>query len=191
MTWRTLRTIVHSLMVHMRVLEAYIHFAFIYTTDHVFPLIPIKYLINEDGDLTTSSKLATGTKTLVSHLRVLFCPCVLQTSTAHVRTKTLNIRHQAQKGFCGISVGIPQHQKGYLVYVPGTRDVISSHDVVFGEFFSSTLVYTSQPYAEAMHICLSVSYTPYATSSREKIVNIITFVPFEEGRLLFETQDDE
>ena len=34
--WRTLRTIAHSLMVHVRVSEAYIHFALMYTTDHIF-----------------------------------------------------------------------------------------------------------------------------------------------------------
>ena len=71
-TWRTLRTIVHSLMVHARVLEAYIHFALMYITDHIFPFLPIKYLINEGGDTTTPHKLATGTKPSVSHLCVLF-----------------------------------------------------------------------------------------------------------------------
>ena len=45
-TWRTLSTIVHSLMVHARVPENYIHFALMYTTDHIFPVLPIKYLIN-------------------------------------------------------------------------------------------------------------------------------------------------
>ena len=45
-TRRTLRTIVHSLMVHTRVSEAYIHFALMYTIDHIFPVLPIKYLIN-------------------------------------------------------------------------------------------------------------------------------------------------
>ena len=95
-----------------------------YTTDHIFPVLPIKDLINEDGDPTTPQKLATGTKPSVSHLRVLFCPCVVRKATAHVETQTLNMRHQTQKGFCGIFVGIPQHQKGYLVYVPSTRKVI-------------------------------------------------------------------
>ena len=47
--WRTLRTVAHSLMVHARVLEAYIHFLFMYTTDHIFPVLPIKDMINEDG----------------------------------------------------------------------------------------------------------------------------------------------
>ena len=70
--WRMLRTIAHSLMVHARVLEAYIHFALMYTTDHICLVLPIKYLINEDGDPTTPYKLATGTKPSVSHLRVLF-----------------------------------------------------------------------------------------------------------------------
>ena len=59
---RTLRTIAHSLMVHARVSEAYIHFALMYKTDHIFLVLPIKYLINEDGDLTTAYKCATYTK---------------------------------------------------------------------------------------------------------------------------------
>ena len=52
-TWRTLHTVAHSLMVHDRVSEAYVHFALLYMTDHIFPVLPIKYLINEDGDPTT------------------------------------------------------------------------------------------------------------------------------------------
>ena len=88
-TWRTLRTVAHSLMVHARVLEVYTHFASMYTTDHIFPVLPIKDIINEDGDPTTPHKLATGTKPSVSHLRVLFCPCVVRKATAHVDTKTV------------------------------------------------------------------------------------------------------
>ena len=123
-------------------------------------------------------KLATGTKPSVSHLRVLFCPCVVRKATAHMETKTLNMRHQAQKGFHGIFVGIPQHQKGYLVYVPSTRKVILSYDVVFDESFSSALSYTSQPYSEAMAMRPTVTYTPYATSSKEKTGDVITFAQF-------------
>ena len=109
-TCRKLRTILHSLMVHARVSEAYIHFALMYTTDHIFRVIPIKDLINKYGDPTTPYKLATGTKPSVSHIRVLFCPCVVRKDIAHIGTKALNIRHQAQNGFGGISVGIPHHQ---------------------------------------------------------------------------------
>ena len=106
-TWRTFLTVAHALMIHARVTEVYVHFALMYTTDHIFPVLPIKDLINEDGDPTTPHKLATGRKNSVSHLRVLFCPCVVRKATEHVETKTLNMRHQAQKGFRGIFVGIP------------------------------------------------------------------------------------
>ena len=58
-TWRTLRTVAHSLMVHARVMEVYVHFALMYTTDHIFPVLPIKDLINEDGDPTTTHKCDT------------------------------------------------------------------------------------------------------------------------------------
>ena len=69
-TWRTLHTVAHALMVHSRVPEVYVHFALMYMTDHIFLVLPIKDLINEDGDPTTPHKLATGTKPSVSHLRV-------------------------------------------------------------------------------------------------------------------------
>ena len=98
-TLRTLLTISHYLMVHARVSEAYIHFALMYTEDHIFPVMPIKDLINEDSDTTTPHKLATSMKPTVSHLRVLFCPFGVRKSTAHIETKALNMRHQAQQGF--------------------------------------------------------------------------------------------
>ena len=115
----------------------------------------------------------------MSHLRVLFCPCAVRKATAHVETKTLNMRHQAQKGLRSIVVGIPEHQKGYLVY-----------DVVFDESFSSALSYTSRYYSEAMVMRPAVTYNPYATSLREQTGNLITFAQFEEGNILTETRND-
>ena len=114
-------------------------------------------------------KLATVTKPSVSNLRVLFCPFFVQKASANVGTKTLNMRQQAQKGFRGIFVGIPQHQKVYLVYVPSSSKIISSYDVVFVESFSIALSYMSRPYLEAMAMCMSVTYTPCATSLRGKL----------------------
>ena len=76
--------------------------------------------------------------------------------------------------------GIPEHQKGYLVYVPSTRKVIPSYDAVFGEKFSSALSYTSRHYSEAMAMRPAVTYTPSATSSKEHTGDVITFAQFEE-----------
>ena len=80
--------------------------------------------------------------------------------------KGIKYASPSAKGFCGIFVGIPQNQKRYLVYIPSTRKIISSHDVVFDESFSSALAYTSRPYSEAMAMRPDVTYTPCATSSR-------------------------
>ena len=77
------------------------------------------------------------------------------------------MRHQARKSFCGIFVGITQHQKGYLLYVPSKRKILSSYDVVFDERFYITLAYTSRPYSEVMAMRPAVTYTPYSTSSKE------------------------
>ena len=51
------------------------------------------------------------------------------------------------------------------------------------------LACTPQPYAEAMAMRTAVSYTTYATSSREQTGDLIIFAQFEEGNLLSETQN--
>ena len=127
--WRTLRTISHSLMVHARVSEAYIHFSLMYAADCILPLLSIKDLLNKDGEPTTPCKLATGMKPSLSHYRVLFYPCVVLKATENVGTKALEMCHQEQKRFHGIFVRIPQHQKGYLIYVPHKWNIVSSYDV--------------------------------------------------------------
>ena len=93
------------------------------------------------------------------------------------------MRHQTQKGFHGIFVGISHHQKGYLVYVRIKRKILYSHDVVCDEIFSSALAYTSQTYSKSMAMCPAVTYTHYATSLREQTGDIITFTQFEEGNI--------
>ena len=44
--------------------------------------------------------------------------------------------------------------------------------------------------SEAMAMRPAVTYTPYATSSKEQTGDVITFAQFEEGDLLTETRND-
>ena len=81
-------------MVHARVSSEYIHLALMYTTDSLFSVLPIKPLVNQDGEPTTPQKLSTGKKSSVSNLRVLLFPFVVKKASAHVDTKALNMRHQ-------------------------------------------------------------------------------------------------
>ena len=81
-------------MVHARVSEKYTHFALMYTTDHIFTVLPIKHLVNKDGESTTSHKLATGTKLSVSTVCVLVFAFVVQKASTHVDTKAFKIYKQ-------------------------------------------------------------------------------------------------
>ena len=76
------------------------------------------------------------------------------------------------------------------MYIPSTRKIISSYDVVFDKKHSSALSYTSQPYSEAMAMRLEVTYTLYTTSSKEQTGNLIMFAQFEERNILTETYND-
>ena len=69
------------------------------------------------------------------------------------------------------------------MYVPSTRKIISSYDVVFDESFSSVLEYTSQPYSEAMAMRPSVTYRTCSTYSGGQTGDITTFTQFEEGNI--------
>ena len=75
------------------------------------------------------------------------------------------------------------------MYVPSSRNIIFSYDVVFDEIFSSELEYTSQNYSEAITMRLAITYTPCAMSSREQTGNIIAFAQFEEGNILTKTRN--
>ena len=48
-------------------------------------------------------------------------------------------------------------------------------------------IISSRPYAEAMAMRPAVTYTPYATSSKEQTGDVITFAQFEERNLLSNT----
>ena len=61
---------------------------------------------------------------------------------------------------------------------------------VFDESFSSELAYTSRPYSEAMTMRPAVTYTPCATSQREKTGGIITFAQFEQVNILNKTRNN-
>ena len=64
-------------MVHEGVSENYIHFGLMYMEDNILLVLPLKYLINEDGNTTTPFKITTGKKPSIMHLHVLFYPCAV------------------------------------------------------------------------------------------------------------------
>ena len=62
LTWRILRTIALSIMIPTKFSDKYRHFTLMHTTDNIFPVLPIKHLVNQDGEPTTPHKLKIGPK---------------------------------------------------------------------------------------------------------------------------------
>ena len=66
----------------------------------------------------------------------------------------------------------------FLTYVPSTQEIVSSHDLVFDETFSSALAHTSHLYSESLDMRPEVLYTTYDTSYHKETDYIITFIHF-------------
>ena len=91
-----------------------------YKDNNIFPVLSIKYLVNQDGEPTLLQKLATDPNLSVSNLRVLVCACVVQNTTEYVDTKVLNMLHQSKNVFVVSSFELHNIIKGnssmYLVH---------------------------------------------------------------------------
>ena len=75
-TWRTLRTFAHSLMVHARGPEVYVHFALMYTTDHIFPVLRIKDLIKQGRRSNNATQTGNRYGTFsITFTRVILSMC--------------------------------------------------------------------------------------------------------------------
>ena len=75
-TWRTLRKIAYLLIVHVRVLEAYIGFTLMHTADDILPIIAIKYPIKKYDKPVTPLK-SKQVRNLSYHLFVFYFVHVL------------------------------------------------------------------------------------------------------------------
>ena len=116
--WRTLRTVAHSIMVHARVPEVYVNFTLMYTTNQIFPVLPIKDLINEDGDLTTPHKIATGTKPSVHIYTCYFVYVLYEKLRRTLRQRRQTCVIKCKKGFAVSSLGFQSIIKDILCTYP-------------------------------------------------------------------------
>ena len=69
-------------MVHIQVSEKYIHFSLMYMTDHIFPVLPIKHLVNQDDEPNMPHKLVTEKKPSVPNPHILFCTFIVGKATS-------------------------------------------------------------------------------------------------------------
>ena len=86
-------------------------------------------------------------KPKIKQFQVLFCPCIFKKYTTTIYNDQNNLVHInfqkqfAQRGVCGNFVDFDHHTPEYLIFIPSVRQIVTSIDVIFDEYFLSALVH--------------------------------------------------
>ncbi len=144
-------------------------------------------LLNEEEIPSTPYQLFFGKRPLISRFRVFGCPTIVRRWVLHNK----NNGKQTERGTRGIFLGLHMNQKGYLVYSPGSRQVIISDDVTFDESFSSAIATTWQQHKDSLALQPLHSYIPDVTTTIERTGTIEDIQPttVEQGNA-DEEEDD-
>jgi hypothetical protein len=76
------------------------------------------------------------------------------------------------------------HQKGYVIYCPGSRSIIISNDVIFDELFTSAIALTWQKFQDGLTLRPLASFIPDVSTTLEHTGTILTIhTPVKEGNV--------
>jgi hypothetical protein len=171
------------MLVHARLPGMYLYHALLHACN-VFNILPLKDLLTLDGTVSTPFELFVGSKPMVSHFRVFGCPCIAKKWTISVDGKPEDNSKGTQHGIRGIHLGFSFTQKGLLLYIPSTRQIIISGDVVSGdvicdETFASTVAETWRPFHDALALRPTASFIPDSYTVVEHTEDLLS--RFKEG----------
>ncbi len=124
----------------------------------VFNILPLKDLVTADGTVTTNFELFVGCEPMVSHFRMLGCPCIAKKWTISVDGKPKDNSKGTQRGIRGIHLGFSPTQKGLLHYVPSIRQIVIPGDGICDETFASTVAETWRPFHDALALRSTASF---------------------------------
>ena len=185
-TWQTVHSMARAMLVHARLPDTYLFHSIRYACE-VFAVLPVAGLYTHDQQPATPTQLFTGQKPIVSHFRVFGCPVVIKKHVARVDGKSL--QKQTQRGVRGIFIGFPDNQKGHLVYVPTTRQIVVSGDTIFDESFFSAIATTWRPFHDALALRPLASDVPDGDATIESTGTLQDMFPqIQEGK--FAENDD-
>jgi hypothetical protein len=180
--WQTIHRMARSMLVHARLPDQY-HFHVIRYAASVFNILPVKNLDNANGDIASPHELFCGNKPLISQYRVFGCPVVARRWVVTVDGR--ETIHCTEKGIRGIFVGFPPNQKGYLIYLPGSRTIAVSGDVMFDETFYSAIATTWHRFEDGIPLQPQRSAIPGPNTTLEVTGDILDQVQ-AQGEELFD-----
>jgi hypothetical protein len=159
--WQTINQLARVCLVHARLPLEYFHFAVLYAVA-IINVLPAKGVNDNTGTPTCPHTLAFGKRPKIGNFRVFGCPAAIKHYTTSTSTGKANSDLSSdftttpkplQRAVRGIFIGYPEHQAGWLFYLPnplGRHNFITSRDAVFDESFESTLAHVHAPYSGAM-----------------------------------------
>jgi len=169
-TWQTTSTIARTLLVHARLPDTFWYHAMVYATD-IFNVLPVRGMKNEQDCPATPYELFFSKKPSIAGFRVFGCPTVVcQWVTQHSSQGK-----QTERGVRGIFLGFDANNKGYMIYSPGSRQIVTSEDVSFDEHFNSAIATTWQQHRDSLALCPVESYIPVVSDTIEHTGNIDDF----------------
>jgi hypothetical protein len=77
-------------------------------------------------------------------------PVSIKKWTVSVDSQSEDNNEGTHRGIRGMHIGFPSTQKGLLLYVPSTRQIASSGDVICDEILASTEAETWRPIHDAL-----------------------------------------
>ena len=165
--WQTINQLARVLLVHARLPLEYFHFAVRYAID-IINVLPAKGVNDTANTPTCPHNLAFSTRPKIGNFRVFGCPAAIKRYTTSTskgeNTHSSSISPESiddsqptpkplQRAVRGIFIGYPEHQAGWLFYLPnplGRHNFIVSRDAIFDETFESTLAHVHAPYSGAI-----------------------------------------
>ena len=148
--WGTIVKLANALLLHARLNRKFFYYAAKYA-QYIHDIIPVKNLLDAEGNPTTPYFLATGRKPAVKHFRVFGCPAVFKRYEVSDNGKRVKNKY-TQQGMRGIFVGLPDDSAGWLFYVPSARRSYISLDAIFDESFTSPIALPDLPYQGAIRL---------------------------------------
>jgi hypothetical protein len=170
-----------SLLIHARLPDTFWYHALAYAT-YIFNVLPVRGLQDLETEIpATPHELFFGTKPHISHLQTFGCPVIIRKWTTSDNTNG----KQTERGLRGIFIGLDMHQKGYVIFCPGSRSIVISDDVIFDENFTSAIAQTWQNYQDGIALRPIASFVPDVTTTLEQTGTVADApASVEEGNLI-------
>jgi hypothetical protein len=129
-SWQTLCDMARSLLVHAHLPDTFWFHAIRYAS-YIFNVLPIRVHTHPGDVPATPYQLYYGRLPSLASFRVFGSPVVVKRRV----TEQSPTGKQTERGTRGVFIGFPPNQKGYLIFCPGSRQILVSDDVIFDESF--------------------------------------------------------